>query len=107
MVCAPSSDSPRTDMEPIEVLRSIHALSSLSPENLEVLLTAIQVEDYDDGHVFIREGKRGDTAFVVFDGEVVVTHERGGKTVELNRLGTGSFFGLLALVDDEPRSATV
>ena len=93
-------------MEPIDVLRSIHALSSLSRENLDVLLAAMLIEDYDDGHVFIREGKRGDTAFVVFSGEVVVTHERGGKTVELNRLGPGSFFGLLALVDDEPRSAT-
>lgn len=94
-------------MEPIEVLRSIHALSSLTRDNLDVLLTTMQIDTYDAGHTFIREGKRGDTAFLVFDGEIVVTHERHGATVELNRLGAGSFFGLLALVDDEPRSATV
>ncbi len=93
-------------MEPTDILRTIPALANLSPDNLEVLLDAMQIDDYEDGHVFIREGKRGDTAFVVFDGEVVVSHRRGDETVELNRMGPGSLFGLVALVDDEPRSAT-
>ncbi len=93
-------------MEPIDVLRGIHALSTLSDDDLNALLGAIQIDDYDDGHTFIREGAHGDTAFVLFSGEVSVTHTRDGKTVELNRLERGSLFGLLALVDDEPRSAT-
>ncbi|MEI8256330.1 MAG: cyclic nucleotide-binding domain-containing protein [Deltaproteobacteria bacterium] len=93
-------------MEPIDVLRGIHALSSLTDDDLNVLLGAIQIDDFEDGHTFIREGARGDTAFVLFSGQVTVTHERDGKVVELNRLERGSLFGLLALVDDEPRSAT-
>jgi CRP-like cAMP-binding protein len=93
-------------MEPIDVLRTIPALATLSTADLETLLGAMQIDEHDDGHVFIREGKRGDTAFVIFSGEVVVSHERGGKTIELNRMGPGALFGLVALVDDEPRSAT-
>lgn len=59
------------------------------------------------GSVIMREGEQGSSAFLIQSGEVKVTAEKDGKKVELSRLGIGQIFGEMALVFDEPRSASV
>lgn len=65
-----------------------------------------------EGFVFTQQGKRAASAyagmFILLDGEVRVTAEKpdGGFAVD-KRMGTGSAFGMIALLDDGPRSATV
>jgi len=51
----------------------------------------------------IEEGEEGDALFVIIDGSATV--RRGGRDVAL--VGPGAYFGELALLDGEPRSATV
>lgn len=55
------------------------------------------------GQVIMTQGEQGDTLYVVVQGHVSV--QLGGKEVAV--LGEGEHFGELALVDSEPRSATV
>jgi CRP-like cAMP-binding protein len=86
-------------------LRDVPHFSDLSPGELAALAAALDVRDYPDGHVFLREGTRGDQIFVVFSGEVVVSRAHGDHRHELNVLGPASLFGLIALVDDKPRAA--
>jgi putative ABC transport system ATP-binding protein len=93
-------------MEALEVLGSMKSFASLSEADRQALSTAMQVRDYPDGHTFIREGARADAAYLVLEGEVRVTRDRRGTVEDLNRLGKGAFFGLVALVDEGPRSAT-
>ncbi len=57
------------------------------------------------GEVIIREGDTGSEAFVLEQGEVEVYHETDG--IRLATLGPGSHFGLMAVIDRAPRSATV
>ena len=58
--------------------------------------------------MIFREGDRGDSLYVVVDGEVEVTRERPGQgPVPLVRLGGGDCFGEIALVKEAPRSATI
>lgn len=87
-------------------LRKIPELAALTPADLDALAAALAVEEYPDGHTFIRQGERGTTIYLVLSGEVVVTDDRGNRRAEINRLGPGALFGLLALIDDEPRSAS-
>lgn len=56
-----------------------------------------------EGTRLIREGAAGRECFVIAEGEAVVTI--GGD--EVARLGPGDIVGEMALLDREPRSATV
>lgn len=89
-----------------ELIATIPFLSKLSGEQVDALAKAMTVSTYDDGHVFIEEGATGDGVHLVMEGQVVVGRERGKEWHDLNLLGPGSFFGLVALLDSEHRSAT-
>src|SRR4051794_20019656 len=63
---------------------------------------------YARGAIIFRRGDPGESLFVIASGAVHVTlSSRGGKQLVLARLGPGDFFGELALLDGEPRSANV
>ena len=54
-------------------------------------------------HAVVEAGEEGDALFVILDGAAVV--RRDGEDVLA--VGPGAYFGELALLDGEPRSATV
>ena len=62
----------------------------------------------EEQHVFLpsqvifREGDRGDTMYIIADGEVSISVE--GRALEV--LKAGDIFGEMALIEDRPRSAT-
>ncbi len=58
---------------------------------------------YAPGETIVKEGSVGTALYIVLRGNVRV--ERGGTTV--GNLGAEDFFGELALIEDEPRSASV
>ena len=55
------------------------------------------------GHSIFQQGQRGTVMYVLIDGEAEILV--GGRPVELAQ--GGALLGEMALVDDEPRSATV
>ena len=56
-----------------------------------------------EGTTLIEGGEEGDALFVILDGAATVRR----KGVDVASVGPGSWFGELALLDGEPRSATV
>lgn len=61
----------------------------------------------DEGSVIFREGERGYSAFLIERGEVEISVQRNGLDVKLASRGPGEVFGEMAIIDDQPRSATV
>jgi CRP-like cAMP-binding protein len=55
------------------------------------------------GQFVFKAGEPGETMYIITEGEVEI---RGGSAT-LDTAGPGSIVGELALIDDEPRSATV
>ncbi|WP_080059382.1 cyclic nucleotide-binding domain-containing protein [Spirosoma aerolatum] len=75
-----------------------------TPENVLASITPIMKEEqYSAGEPVFHKGDLGTGMYVIYTGEVVVLD---GET-ELARFGRGDFFGELALLDTEARSATV
>lgn len=56
------------------------------------------------GHEIVREGELGDTMFVILEGRAAVSTASGGLVTVLD---PGHFFGEMAVIDAQPRSATV
>jgi len=56
-------------------------------------------------HVF-REGDLGTSAYLVERGRVEIAVERGGRRVVVGRCGPGELVGEMAIIDDQPRTAT-
>jgi voltage-gated potassium channel len=62
----------------------------------------LRPRDYPENAVIVRRGESGDCMYFVVDGEVEIQLQSGPLY-----LGTGQFFGELALLTGEPRNATV
>ena len=61
----------------------------------------------DANKVIFREGEPGDKMFIIQEGSVRVSKSIDGKEHILAVLSKGDFFGEMAIVNQEPRTATV
>lgn len=63
-------------------------------------------ETYPAGHVLFREGDAGKHMYVIQSGRVQLTRRVRGREVHLATLPVGEFFGEMAIINKQPRSAT-
>jgi CRP/FNR family cyclic AMP-dependent transcriptional regulator len=89
-------------------LREVPCFSMVPLEDLERLAATAVKKTYPKNVVLINEGDEGEVLFVLLKGKVQVflSHE-SGRTVTLSTQGSGEIFGEIALLDGEPRSASV
>lgn len=75
-------------------------------EALQALVANLQLISLVEGELLYREGDPSDALYVIVEGEVSVQGD-GPPRVEMARLGPGGFLGEMALMTDQPRTATV
>jgi CRP-like cAMP-binding protein len=85
------------------MLRDIPLFSSLSEDELDLLVPIFNERTYQPGHEITKEGTPGFGFFVIESGTAKVT-VRGE---ERRTLGPGAYFGEIALIDEGPRAATI
>ncbi|MBA3817762.1 MAG: cyclic nucleotide-binding domain-containing protein [Deltaproteobacteria bacterium] len=93
-------------MEAQRALAATPLFAGLPSDALEALVEHLDLVTLEAGEQLFREGDPGDALYVIVEGEVSVQAE-GPPRVEMARLGAGSFIGEVALMTDQPRSATV
>lgn len=91
----------------LEKFRRVELFAELADHDLERICSQAGVVSLQAGEVLFREGEAGDRAFVVSSGEVDVLKTAGRREVLLAVRGAGEVIGEMALLDDEPRAATV
>lgn len=80
---------------------------SLPREKLLELASKMKGQAYPKNTVIIRQGEMGDSMFAIRTGAVNVIRQEDGQRVLLDKLEEGDFFGEMALLTGDPRSATV
>ncbi|PYQ03138.1 MAG: Crp/Fnr family transcriptional regulator [Acidobacteria bacterium] len=94
-------------MDEREVLRTVPIFSELSDEDISSLAHLALRKRYPKDTVVFFENEEGDFFFTILEGRIKVTIlGDDGREVILSVLGPGDFFGEMALLDNEPRSAT-
>ena len=94
-------------MDEPELLRTVPIFSELSEVDIQALARLTTRRRYPKDTVVFFENEQGDTLFMILEGRVRVTIlGDDGREVILSVLGPGDFFGEIALLDNEPRSAT-
>jgi hypothetical protein len=105
---ARSEPRDRETMERLLALRQVSLFAHLSLDQLETIRRATKTVQYHEGEVIVREGDPGTELFVLLDGEVKVYHEWGSpEPLLLNTLTPISYFGEIAILGGESRSASV
>ncbi|MGB6724724.1 MAG: EAL domain-containing protein [Terracidiphilus sp.] len=62
---------------------------------------------FTKGETLMREGERGECAYIIESGNVEILVRRGGQLLQIGTRGPGSILGEMAMIDDKPRTATV
>ena len=92
----------------LEKFRAQSKLFGLLDEAGQLRLMAVALaEKHAAGGVVMKQGDPGDAFFVVTEGKLEVLVEEDGKTRSIATLERGAFFGEIAALLGEPRSATV
>ncbi|HVM29241.1 MAG TPA: cyclic nucleotide-binding domain-containing protein [Candidatus Limnocylindrales bacterium] len=94
---------PITSQQKSEALSRLPLFAGISEESLRRLSEAAGEQEFGPGEFIVRQGQLGSGLYVILEGEASVLR---GST-ELARLGPGEFFGEMAVLDQQPRMASV
>jgi NTE family protein len=96
---------PSLDIE--DSLQRIPFFQGLPPDALSAIAAKLYYEHYHRGEVIFVEGSLGDSLYLIDSGQVKIFSGSGAMEKIFSYLGPGNFFGEMALLLNQKRSASV
>jgi hypothetical protein len=93
-------------MEHLLMLQSVPLFATMTLEQLEAIHLCLTEQHYTLGELIFAEGDVGDEMYIVVEGEVEILIKLDTpEPFLLAKVGPGSYFGEMSILDNEPRSA--
>jgi CRP-like cAMP-binding protein len=90
------------------LIRKVPLFSELNDLETDAIVNLVSTRNVPRKSIVVQEGDVGDSLFIILKGSVKISsYTPEGKEVVLSLLGEGGVFGEMALLDRQPRSATV
>jgi len=93
--------------EETDALKRIPLFQNLEPAKLKLLAFMSQRLAFEPGQSVFSQGDAGDAAYIVLDGEAVISLDTPKGRVDIARMGRNQILGEIAILCDVPRTAHV
>ncbi len=94
-------------MKNFELIRQIPLFNNLDESDLQKLSAIATEQTFTAGCPIVCEGDAGDAMYIIKYGTVHLYKQGTKEEEEVAYMGSGQHFGEMALIDNQPRSATV
>jgi CRP/FNR family transcriptional regulator/CRP/FNR family cyclic AMP-dependent transcriptional regulator len=93
-------------MDEMALLQQIPLFAGMPGEDLGSLVGSLNRRTFDKGQIILHQGEPGDSLYIVVSGRVrIYTLSPEGHELCVNICDEGDFFGEMAILSGEPRSA--
>ncbi len=93
-------------MQPHEIIKQIPIFKTLSDSDLNDLVSSLRLKSLKQGQTLFWKGDEGTALYIVKKGTIkIVLPSTEGDEIIVTMFSEGDFFGEMALLDGEPRSA--
>jgi CPA1 family monovalent cation:H+ antiporter len=99
-------DLAQLQIKPAELLRKVPFFQKIEPHDFDRVTEKLHPLTLPENEIVIQEGERGESLFLISRGVIRVSHNVDGIDKDLATLIAGDFFGEMALLYHEPRTAT-
>jgi len=93
--------------EETEALKRIPLFQNLDPAKLKLLAFMSQRLVFGPGQTVFAQGDAGDAAYIVLDGEAIISIDTPKGRIDIARVGRKQILGEIAILCEVPRTAHV
>lgn len=91
----------------VEVLRKVMLFSGIEPAKLKLLAFTSERVNFATGQSLMQQGEMGAAAYLILDGDADILVDNGDGPLKVASVGRNGFVGEMAILRDQPRTATV
>lgn len=91
-----------------KIIQRVPIFRMLGKESIDFIVERLKFKSFDENSTICKIGDPGDVMFIIITGGVdIIINDKEGNEQKVASLGSGDYFGEMALLTGEPRTATV